>query len=713
MGCRQWVDEGHIACNAWTDEISSSCTSWRDDGYSECQQWADEGSNQCSSWADEGHNECAEKYWNECHWYSPWNCVAGWFCDAWYWVANWVCQAWVWVANWVCKAWHWVANLVCQAFAFFVKAVCLVWSWIAKLVCVAWDDGRCFFQSLFHRRARRRSRIQHVFVLMLENRAFDHMLGFSDLTGVDIDTGEQRSIDGAKGSNTFHGANVPPSTEADFKLDKPPDADPGHEFANTVVALCGEGVTYVDGAPYPQPITNSGFIANYAANSDAPADPTKIMKCFSPKRVPIITNLAREFAVCDAWFSSLPGPTWPNRFFMHAASSGGLDDSPSGLSSAGNTLFDGYTFNNGTIFDRLDDACIEWRVFAGDSFPVTLALSGMTLNELQGRIHDFDDFAEAVNDQDFSTAYTFIEPNYGNDLPPTAEDFTCGNSQHPLDDVTRGERLIKTVYETIRNSPHWDESLLLITYDEHGGFYDHLAPPPALPPGDGVSDEDNVFHHFRFDQLGVRVPAVVISPFIERNVVDGTVYDHSSLLATVEEIFGLKPLTNRDAAAVRLTKLLTRKTPRNDAPTDIGEAADSGFVCDDDPSGEHIAESAEGLGGAEDAKGGQQGGRRRPRKRDWTQDTEPIGSTLRGFQEIALLKALKNVRGRDRTQVRKEYLAASTKGAARFFIHKVAQTTRGNRFAAVPRPGRKVYSLFRFPKTRRWAPDPIGRYRRR
>ena len=124
--------------------------------------------------------------------------------------------------------------------------------------------------------------------------------------------------------------------------------------------------------------------------------------------------------------------------FLHACRViGGLDDSPSGLSSAGNTLFDGYTFNNGTIFDRLEDSCIEWRVFAGDSFPVTLALSGMTLNELQGRIHDFDEFAEAVNDKDFSTAYTFIEPNYGNDLPPTAEDFTCGNSQHPLDDITR------------------------------------------------------------------------------------------------------------------------------------------------------------------------------------------------------------------------------------------------------------------------------------
>jgi hypothetical protein len=229
-------------------------------------------------------------------------------------------------------------------------------------------------------------------------------------------------------------------------------------------------------------------------------------------------------------------------------------------------------------------ACLEWRVFSGDHFPVTLALSGMTLNELQGRLHDYDDFGEAVNDKDYAAVYTFIEPDYGNDLPPSAEDFTCGNSQHPLDDVTRGEKLIKDVYEKIRNSPLWDKSLLLVTCDEHGGFYDHVPPPPGIVPGDGVADEDNVHHHFRFDQLGVRVPALVISPLIERGTLDGTVYDHASLLATVEALFGLKPLTARDADAGNLLKLLTRATPRTDAPTQLAPAAVSGFTCDDDPA---------------------------------------------------------------------------------------------------------------------------------
>jgi phospholipase C len=702
--CRQWVDIGHMECDAWADTVSAACTQWRDNGYSQCDQWADEGHDECSQWADEGHNECQSEYYNECHWYSPWNCIAGWLCDAYYWVANWVCQAYYWVANWICKAWHWVANLVCQAYTWVVRAVCLVWSWVAKLVCVFWDGVHCIFQTLVRRRRRASTPVQHVFVLMLENRAFDHLLGFSAISGKDIGSGVQRPVDGASGTNVWNNVSVPPSTEADFKLDKP-DVDPGHEFANTLTALCGPGAVYpAGGGAYP-PIDNSGFIANYAASTGTPANPPNIMKCYSPARVPVICQLAGEFALCDQWFSSLPGPTWPNRFFMHAASSGGLDDSPSGLASAGNTLFDGYTFMNGTIFDRLDDACLEWRVFSGDHFPVTLALSGMTLNELQGRLHDFDDFGEAIDDAGYSAVYTFIEPDYGNDLPPSAEDFTCGNSQHPLDDITRGEKLIKDVYEKIRNSPLWEKSLLLVTYDEHGGFYDHVPPPAAVVPGDPVADEDNVHHHFRFDQLGVRVPAVVVSPLIDRGTLDGTVYDHTSLLATLEALFGLKPLTARDAGASSLLKLLTRSSPRSDAPTQLMPAAVSGFTCDDEPTAGAAASSP-----AAASAGGDGADRLSYR---WQNDDRRPGSSLRGFQEIALLKALRSARGRDREQIRKEYFAAlETRGGARHFIHKVAALLRDQRISAVT-SRRARLSFFGRPPSVPWPADPVDAYRRR
>src|SRR5438105_9472171 len=184
------------------------------------------------------------------------------------------------------------------------------------------------------------------------------------------------------------------------------------------------------------------------------------MKCYSPEQLPVLTTLAQEFAVCDHWFSSMPGPTWPNRFFVHAASSVGLDDSPALPSEVTSVLFNGYKFDNGTIYDRLDDENIDWTIYHGDVLPQALAISGMTAHLFDGHIKNFADFSHDVNNPAYATSYAFIEPNYGH----VSTDFTCGNSQHPKDDVTRGEKLLKTIYETIRNSPHWDSSILIITY---------------------------------------------------------------------------------------------------------------------------------------------------------------------------------------------------------------------------------------------------------
>ncbi len=390
--CTKWVTNAVLTCKNWTSQMDYECTTWADNGSNQCSTWADEGSNQCSTWADEGSSQCTS--WDKCHWYTPWNCIAGFFCRAWYWVAKWVCKAWYWVAKWVCKAWYWVAKWVCKAFAWVVKAVCVVLSWVFSLVCVAWDTIRCAFlslvnwiSSLFSKERRSSSKIEHVFVLMLENRSFDHMLGFSGIKGVDIH-GNPTAIYGAdptrdKNKNPLTNLDVPVSTPADFQL-KDIDEDPGHEFENTLEALCGKGAVYqpVPGG-YP-PVNNSGFIQNYADNGSAA--PERIMKCYTPEQLPVLNALAREFAVCDQWFSSLPGPTWPNRFFLLAATSGGLDGSPSPLDIVSATTVEGYRFENGNIFDLLDDYCIKWRIFEGDEFPVSFALNGMNLNALQGRL---------------------------------------------------------------------------------------------------------------------------------------------------------------------------------------------------------------------------------------------------------------------------------------------------------------------------------------
>ena len=499
--CTNWVTQGVITCKNWSSRLDYECTTWADEGSNQCSQWADEGSNQCTSW-------------KKCKWYTPWNCVAGFFCRAWYWVAKWVCKAYFWVAKWVCKAFAWV-----------VKWTCVAWGWALSYVCVAWDTVRCALRSLARglsrlRGGRRREppRIEHVFVLMLENRSFDHMFGFSGLRGVDAD-GNPTTLIGADPArdtnrNPVSGLDVPVRTPADFSL-KDVDKDPGHEFDDTLVSLCGAGAQY-DPVPggYP-PITNAGFIDTYV--DDGAADPDRVMDCFAPEQLPVLNALAREFAICDQWFSSMPGPTFPNRFFLVAASSGGLDDSPSKLDIVTATTIEGYRFWNGNIFDLLDQHCIDWRIFEGDEFPVSFVLSGMNLNALQGRFQDFEEFESEVAKSSFGPRFVFIEPQYGaHDFGATGPgDFTCGDSMHPLDDVTRGERLVKQVYEAIRNSPHWERSLLIVAFDEHGGFYDHVPPPAAVQPGDTIT-QGYVKKHFKFDQLGVRVPALVVSPWIRR-----------------------------------------------------------------------------------------------------------------------------------------------------------------------------------------------------
>jgi phospholipase C len=142
--------------------------------------------------------------------------------------------------------------------------------------------------------------------------------------------------------------------------------------------------------------------------------------------------------------------------------------------------------------------------------------------------------------------------------------------------VTRGERLLKDVYETIRNSPHWMNSALIVLYDEHGGFYDHVVPPQATPPGD-IFQSGNNRHGFQFDQLGVRVPVLVISPYTARGAIDHRVHDHTSVLATVEHLFGLEPLTERDAGAVGVDDLFSLKAPREDTPRKLPSPASSGL----------------------------------------------------------------------------------------------------------------------------------------
>ena len=392
--------------------------------------------------------------------------------------------------------------------------------------------------------------IKHVFALMLENRSFDHLLGSSGIVGQDAETGEPTRLNGPPlgASNSWNGQPCPFGPPA---VD-PMTVDPAHEFENVLEQLCGKGAKYPDGGgPYPA-INNSGFVSDFADNAKSTTS-ADVMKCFTPERLPVLSALAKEFAVCDSWFCSMPGPTWPNRFFALAASAAGLDHSPTTPETLEWETVDGFAFQNGSIFGAPG---LRWRIYAGNKlFTLAHAIKGIQIWD----IARYSQFAKDLADPNYPAQFTWIEPNYGR----VASSFRGGNSQHPLDGVTGGEAMIKATYEAIRNSPLWESSLLILTWDEHGGFFDHVAPPKAEPPGDQAQFTSANRYGFPFDQLGPRVAAVVVSPMIPPNTIDHRPYDHSSILATVERLFGLNALTARDRAASDLIRLASLPTPRN------------------------------------------------------------------------------------------------------------------------------------------------------
>lgn len=684
--CTLWVDKGVIECKQWADRWTRRCQDWAGTQRRVCQQWADEGYNACSRYEDRGYSQCSS--WSkDCSDWLPWPLsyicdVFEWVCDAWVWVTNLVCVAFVWIANWVCKAWATIVEWICVAWFWVVEAFCTLWSWVAKLVCVAWDTIRCMIVAaaeivgaLFGRARRKRRRIRHVFVLMMENRSFDHVFGFSDISGTDSVSGQPTSIANLIGNPAQNvdpgtGSPVQAATPADFALTSN-DKDPGHEFHDALEHLTGAPTGYTPGGtPSYPPIDNSGFVSNYHGKGSG--SPGKVMNCYTSDQMPIINALAREFAVCDNWFSSMPGPTWPNRLFVHATSSAGLDDSPGPWDTVTTTLIDGFRFDNGTIYDRLEQRCLNWLVFEGDETPQVFSLSNMNLNALQGRFRDFEDFVDSVNDPQFPASYSFIEPDYGNIMPWTPEDFTCGNSQHPLDDVTRGERLIKDVYEAVRNSPHWESSLLIVVYDEHGGFFDHLAPPPAVHPGDSITDNENNHNDFDFSQLGVRVPAVVVSPWVRKGTIDHQQHDHSSVVRTVCELFSLRSLTDRDRASISLAHLLSLSTARTDAPLQLPPVADSGFRCTSDEPDAELGTSTGGL--STDAQWREEVRAKAVVREEL--ESRPPEPAIRGFARVALRRYLSVAPIEKRDEILERFMRIETSYDARLFITEARRAIR-------------------------------------
>lgn len=415
--------------------------------------------------------------------------------------------------------------------------------------------------------------INRLVVLMLENRSFDHLFGFLKNTNQNV-AGLTGSEFNRKDPNSPTDPPVKVSRASSFVM----TFDPGHEFYDVQVQLYGPlkdtdpSLPPVANDPsFPAPMT--GFVSSATQAVDFGGDENLVMECFESDQLPVLSALAAEFALFNFWYSSLPGPTWPNRFFVHAATSGGLLDSPSTFQ-----ILAGFSFQNETIYERLDEAGKDWCIYH-DGLPQTAGISSLRdeyVDPFTEKFQDMEDFFEDVKSGELPD-YTFIEPRYD-----TGNNYLDGNSMHPLNDIRKGEQLVKEVYESLRNSPYWADTMLIITFDEHGGFYDHQPPPAAVPPGD-PSNYANPAYSFLFDRLGVRVPAIVVSAHTAKGTIIGkdpddpsTVFDHASVLGTVEKLFNLKPLTKRDAAANILEVALNLDSPRSssaDAPTELPDPA--------------------------------------------------------------------------------------------------------------------------------------------
>lgn len=390
------------------------------------------------------------------------------------------------------------------------------------------------------------AKANHLVVLMLENRSFDHMLGFAGMP--------EWAIDGLRGDEfNPDPAGQPVVVAPDARDSGDLWPDPGHSHFDTMVQIYGGA----DPASIADPPMN-GFVKSYSGKTSDPSRAGNVMKCFGPHEVPILVQLARHFAVCDRWFSSLPGPTLPNRAFAHAATSLGKVDM-----GALNWL------DLVTIYERLGDRGVSSRIYYPDS---TIAMTFRRLWANQGQVFgDMDDFLNACR-HDELPSYCFIEPRYANGTDDDGG-FLAANDEHPDNGVDEGERLIHTVFNAIWSNPQVRNStVLVIVYDEHGGIFDHVPPPAAVNPDGKVWGGSRLSSDppFDFRRLGVRVPAVLVSPFIPSGTVDHTVYDHTSLIATARKLF-LGPawqdsyLTERDRAANTFEALLGLDNPRYEA----------------------------------------------------------------------------------------------------------------------------------------------------
>ncbi|CAA7018380.1 unnamed protein product [Microthlaspi erraticum] len=388
----------------------------------------------------------------------------------------------------------------------------------------------------------------------MENRSFDHMLGWMKKLNPEIN-----GVDGSE-SNPVS-ASDPSSKKINFGSGSHNvDPDPGHSFQAIMEQVFGSNNTSKD----PPPM--NGFIQQSYSEDPTGNMSASVMNGFEPDRVPVYKSLVYEFAVFDRWFASVPTETQPNRMFVHSGTAGGA------TSNDPLQLAKGYPQR--TIFDNLDEEGIPFGIYY-QSIPPVLFYRNLRKLKYVLKFHTYSTFKDHAKKGKLP-GYSVIENRYMDTL------FEPANDDHPSHDIYQGQKFIKEVYETLRASPQWNETLLMITYDEHGGFFDHVPTPVRnVPSPDGIVGPAPFL--FKFDRLGIRVPTIAVSPWIEKGTVvhgpkgspfPSSEYEHSSIPATVKKLFNLSTpfLTKRDEWAGTFEHILQiRKEPRTDCPETLPE----------------------------------------------------------------------------------------------------------------------------------------------
>jgi len=403
------------------------------------------------------------------------------------------------------------------------------------------------------------SPIENIVVIMFENRAFDHLLGHLAMTNPEID-----GIPSASARcNPLDPLNPNNKSQVCVNwnvIDEGPD-DPCHSFECIAQQVTG----YSDAVNATLPPTMDGFAANaISIGGNIPF----VFSAYNATNLPVLSTLATEFAVFDRYHVSIPTCTNPNREMMMSGTSHGVIDN--------NFPKDG--FPQQTHFTFLQKRGVSVKIYYNDDPWMAPAFADLRTNESLQFIQEMPNFFWDIGNNTLPR-FSLIQPRMATSATGPS------NWQHPDNSVEAGEQLLADVYGALRNSSYWTNTLLIINYDEHGGFYDHQVPPQTgIPSPDGILAPNG----FGFDRLGIRVPMVLVSPYIAKGTVvheptgsqaptPTSQFEHTSVIASANAIFGIQEnLTARDAWAGRFDNLVsgafTNGKPRDDCPLTLPRA---------------------------------------------------------------------------------------------------------------------------------------------